>query len=227
MTRCDRVACNRTLSRFRALEPDSRGKYFYTATDPPGMRRALSLALALGSCALARAGLLFALVDPDVNETQPSFTALISPPNASLANVQGVAASNLVSVEQLVAVGAGRTLYTLAANFSTKTMDLVGIDLISAAEVSHVPTPLPILSVLGDGQYMAYIPSTNEVALVGALAEEEYADWHVFAVAPDSGALRNITSLAGKDFLSLGLGNYAGFSPQSNSFWFQLRNRCM
>ena len=104
------------------------------------------LLLALSSTLLprARAGLLFALVDPVVNETAASFVALVSPPNATL-TPQAVLSPprNLAGAENLVALGAGRSLYTLVANFSTSKMDLLGLDLESGAVLSQVPTPLP------------------------------------------------------------------------------------
>ena len=184
--------------------------------------RRLLAALALALPA-ARAGLLFALVDP-VNETQPSFTALIDAPNSSFVP-QGLLPLNLQGAEQLVALGSGRTLYTLYSNFSTNKMDLVGVDLMSGAVVSHCPTPLPMLGIEGDGQYMAFVPATNEVALVGALSETVDAEWRVMAVQPDSGKVRYVAKISGADFFTMGLGNYGGFSPISHTFWFQLRNK--
>ena len=184
----------------------------------------LACAAALLAPAPARAGLLFALVDPVVNETQPSFVGLISPPNASIAPQALVSPPrNLQGAENLVALGAGRTLFTLYVNFSTSRMDLVGIDLESGALLSQVPTPLPVGGIEGEMQQMAFVPATGEVVLLGALENDPAAELHVFAVDPASGAVRNITSVSPKQFPGF-LGNFAGFSPVSNAFWFQLRN---
>ena len=95
-------------------------------------------------------------------------------------------------------------------------MDLVGVDLMSGAIVSHVPTPLPMLTIEGDGQYMAYVPASNEVALVGALSETVDAEWRVMAVQPDSGKVRYVAKISGADFFSMGLGNYARASSSTS-----------
>jgi hypothetical protein len=180
--------------------------------------------LALQLLAVARGGLLFALVDPVVNETAPSYTALISPPNSTLALQATVSPPrNLFAAENLVALGAGRTLYTLFANFTTRHMDLVGVDLMSGATVSQVPTPLPMTGIVGEGQQMAFVPATSEVVLLGALVDAPGAELHVLAIAPDTGKTRPITTLSSKQFPGF-LGNFAAFSPTSNAFWFQLRN---
>ena len=188
----------------------------------PSSRAAL---LALLLCAGgARGGLLFALVDPDVNASAPSFTALISPPNATL-NPQAVLSPprNLFGAENLFALGAGRTLYTLVGNFSTQRMDLLGLDIMSGEVLSLVPTPLPQTGIVGAGQQMAFVPATGEVVFLGAFEDVPGAELHVFAVAPDSGKVRAITTVSAKLYPGF-LGNFAGFSPQSNVFWFQLRN---
>lgn len=192
-------------------------------------RSAAALALALGLL-LARApgalgGLLYALVDSPQDDV-PSYVALISPPNATLKQTAAITPPrNLFAAENLFALGSGRDAYILFGNLSTNRMDVLAFDLVSGAQLSQVPTPLPLLGIEGLDQEMAFIPATGEVVLLGAISTEPDAPYFVMAVNPSTGAVRNITKegISAKQFQGF-LGNFAGFSPPTNKFWFQLRN---
>lgn len=186
---------------------------------------ALALLLLLARAPAARGGLLYALVDSAQGDV-PSYVALISPPNATLRPQATVSpARNLFAAENLFALGNGRDAFVLLANLTTGVMDLVGIDLETGLQIAQVPTPLPLGGIEGFGQQMAFVPATGEVALLGALSTVQDAELHVVAVNPATGAVRNVTKegISSKQFPGF-FGNFAGFSPSSNNFWFELRN---
>lgn len=183
-----------------------------------------ALALLLACAPGARSGLLYALVDSPQADV-PSYVALISPPNATLRQTAAITPPrNLFAAENLYALG-GSAAYVLYGNLSTNVMDVLAFDLVSGAQLSQVPTPLPLMGIEGLDQEMAFIPATGEVVLLGALSTEQDAPFHVTAVNPSTGAVRNVTKegINAKHFEGF-LGNFAGYSPASNRFWFQLRN---
>lgn len=186
---------------------------------------ALALALLLSRAPGALGGLLYALVD-SAQEDVPSYVALISPPNATLRQTAAISPPrNLFAAENLFALGSGRAAYILFGNLSTQVMDVLAFDLVSGAQLSQVPTPLPLMGIEGLQQEMAFIPATGEVVLLGAISTEADAPFFVMAVDPSTGAVRHITKkgISPKQYQGF-LGNFAGFSPPSNRFWFQLRN---
>ena len=193
------------------------------------MPRCASAALALGLL-LARApgalgGTLRALFDSPQDDV-PSYVARISPPNATLVQTAAITPPrNLFAAENLFALGAGSAAYILYGNLSTGFMDVLGFDLESGAQLSQVPTPLPLMGIEGLGQQMAFIPATGEVVLLGATSTQPDAPWFVMAVHPSTGAVRNVTKegISPRQFPGF-IGNFAAFSPPTNRFWFQLRN---
>ncbi len=145
-------------------------------------------------------------------------------PNASL-HVIATSNASLLVPSQLITLGEGRTAYTLAQNVTTAWMDLVGFDLLTATVQSSVRTNLPGEMLVGNGQEMAFIPSTGEVALWGIQTPDNFTTpWILQAVNPLSGLSRVIASFPPLSLAGF-LGNgYAGFDPVSNRFFTMMRN---
>ena len=179
-------------------------------------RLALLAAAAVG----ARAGLLYGIVTTDSDSVLT--TGLISPPNATLRPL-GTAAAPLIAVSQLAAPN-GDVVYLLVANLSSSFMDLVGLVVATAAEVSHVPTSLPVQQgILGTGQAMAYDAQTGEVAVFGQTSDAG-APWVVQAIEPTTGASRVVRSWPANAFIGF-LGNgLAAYDVTSDAFYFGMRN---
>lgn len=103
-------------------------------------------------------------------------------------------------------------------------MSVVEVELGSAALLRTIPTPLPVEEVVGLGNEVAYIPGEHKVVMVGNMNASDPTSPHgvgVLDVATQ--AWTWLASIPATRYWTF-LGNFAGFSPTSRTFYFQLRN---
>ena len=154
------------------------------------MRRLLAAVAALFT--IADAGLLYGLSTAATANVSTSFIVV---PNATLVR-QATAPLAVSSARQLAALGSGTTVLVLVANASTGKLDLIGVDLLTAAISLGLPTPLESATApgrVGLGQQLAYMTTTGEVALFGR-ASASSATLSVWALSPITGALRVVVA---------------------------------
>jgi hypothetical protein len=176
------------------------------------------VALLVSQCS---AGLLYG-----VNVETALQVGTINLPNASL-HVLATSTVTYLAPSQLIALGTGTTAYTLSWNESTNYMDLVGFNLLTAVQVSRVPTNLPegpSGGFMGVGQEIAFIPPSGEVAVWGQTAAAD-TPWTLQAISPTTGVSRVIQTFPADALVGF-LGNgYRGFDAASNRFQTPMRNR--
>jgi hypothetical protein len=97
------------------------------------------------------------------------------------------------------------------------------IDMATAKLQKNVPLPYECGGIVGAGNQMAYAPDDNAVWFVYDANSSDPAPHAVAKVDMATGAVTKVAEIPGTRYWDF-LGNFAGYSPKSRTFWFQLRN---
>lgn len=144
-------------------------------------------------------------------------------PNATVELVANSSAGVAIASNLYSAPTPDGQLYALALT-EARNMTVLQIDLATATVVKSFPTPLAVEMIVGTGNEIVYVPDLNAVVMVGTLNVSDPDAPHIVgSVDMSTGAWKQLASVPGKRYFSYAA-NFAGYSPKSRTFWFQLRN---